>query len=182
MRARARSSWPGVSFACQWVDQTSTRVRGSAKKIVPRCSASVGRSWSSVTRQDSRDREARRRGLAVGLNGGFRHHLNPGWQANDPVYWSYSPCRPREIGSDGQAIPPRHCLRRCQPLVLIGFRGEQPIGCGSRLAYLTVGRHPEGRRLKIFQSREMIRRRRARKSGLFCVTRRLQSLAALLPR
>ena len=62
------------------------------------------------------------------------------------------------------------------------FRREQPTGWGSRLVYVAVGRHTEGRRLKIFQSREMIRRRRARKSGLFCVTRRLQSLAALLPR
>lgn len=112
LAGNARSSaiqLAGVSFACQRVDQTSTRVRGSAKKIVPRCPASVVRSWSSVTRQDSRDREARRRGLAVGLNGGFRHHLNPGWQANDPVYWSYSPCRPREIGSDGQLYRDTAC-------------------------------------------------------------------------
>ena len=91
-------------------DQTGSRIPRESSHDAQ---LQVGRSWSSVTRQDSGDREARRGGLAVGRRGGFRHHLNPGWQGNDPVYWSYSLCRPYEIGSDRQAIP-QHCLRRCR--------------------------------------------------------------------
>jgi len=115
----------------------------------------------------------------VVCKGGFRHHLNPGWQGNDP-----DPTRSVDRANSG-ATDRLYRDTACAAATAFGSHRFQPRaadGPREQLVYLAAGRHTEGRRLKIFQSREMIRLRRARKSGLFCVTRRPQSLAALLPR